>query len=59
MSETGKDRDKWLPFLLFAYCEVPKASASFSPFDLLYAHQVRGPLDVLWKSARGLGNHRT
>lgn len=47
VSDTGKDWDKWLPFLLFAYREVPQASTGFSPFELLYAHQVRGPLDVL------------
>ncbi len=47
VSETGKDWDKWLPYLLFAYREVPQASTGFSPFELLFAHQVRGPLDVL------------
>lgn len=50
VSETGKDWDKWLPFLLFAYREVPQASTGFSPFELLYAHHVRGPLDVLKES---------
>lgn len=45
VSETGKD--KWLPFPLFAYCEVPQASTGFSPFKLLFGHQVSGPLDVL------------
>lgn len=47
VSETGKDWDKWLLYLLFAYREVPQASTGFSPFELLFAHQVRGPLDVL------------
>ncbi len=46
-SETGKDWDKWLPYLLFAYREVTQAPTVFSPFELLFAHQVRGPLDVL------------
>uniref|UniRef100_A0A8C2FGW1 Integrase catalytic domain-containing protein n=1 Tax=Cyprinus carpio TaxID=7962 RepID=A0A8C2FGW1_CYPCA len=50
VSDTGKDWDKWLPFLLFAYREVPHASTGFSPFELLYAHHVRGPLDVLRES---------
>ncbi|XP_039525008.1 uncharacterized protein LOC120477466 [Pimephales promelas] len=50
VSETGRDWDKWLPFLLFAYREVPQASTGFSPFELLYAHPVRGPLDVLKES---------
>ncbi|GAA6077101.1 uncharacterized protein LOC120486734, partial [Tachysurus ichikawai] len=47
VSESGKDWDQWLPYLLFAYCEVPQASTRFLPFELLFAHQVRGPLDVL------------
>lgn len=47
VSDTGKDWDKWLPFLLFAYREVPQSSTGFYPFELIYGHQVRGPLDVL------------
>ncbi|KAL1264151.1 hypothetical protein QQF64_004506 [Cirrhinus molitorella] len=47
VSETGKDWDNGLPYLLFAYREVPQASTGFSPFELLFAHQVRGPLDIL------------
>ncbi|KAI5615026.1 hypothetical protein C0J50_10925, partial [Silurus asotus] len=46
VSETGRDWDKWLPFLLFAYREVPQASTGFSPFKLLYGWQVQGPLDL-------------
>lgn len=53
VSETGKDWDKWLPFLLFAYREVPQASTGFSPFELLYAYPVRGPLEVLKESWEG------
>ncbi|XP_066512296.1 uncharacterized protein [Hoplias malabaricus] len=47
VSDTGKDWDKWLPFLLFAYREVPQASTGFSPFELLYGWSVQGPLDLL------------
>ena len=50
----GKDWDKLLPYLLFAYREVPQASNGFSPFELLYSHSVRGPLDILsesWQSS--------
>ena len=46
----GKDWDKLLPYLLFAYREVPQASTGFSPFELLYGHSVRGPLDILSES---------
>ncbi len=51
----GKDWDKLLPYLLFAYREVPQASTGFSPFELLYGRAVHGPLDVLketWESDR-------
>ena len=34
--EEGRDWDRLLPYLLFAYREVPKASTGFSPFELLY-----------------------
>ena len=46
----GKDWDKMLPYLLFAYREVPQASTGFSPFELLYGRAVNGPLDVLRKA---------
>ncbi|KAG7482175.1 SCAN domain-containing [Solea senegalensis] len=47
VSETGADWDNWLPYLLFAYREVPQASTGFSPFELLYSREVRGPLALL------------
>jgi len=43
----GKDWDKLIPYVLFAYREVPQESTGFSPFELLYGRDVRGPLDVL------------
>ena len=39
--------DQLLPFLLFAYREVPQASTGFSPFELMFGRRVRGPLDIL------------
>ena len=33
--------------MLFAYREVPQSTTGFSPFELLYGREVRGPLDVL------------
>lgn len=47
VSDTGADWDQWLPYLMFAYREVSQSSTGFSPFELLYLHQVCGPLDVL------------
>jgi transposase InsO family protein len=43
----GRSWDKLLPYVLFAYREVPQASTGFSPFELLYGREVRGPLNVL------------
>ena len=46
-TEEGKDWDKLLPYLLFAYREVPQALTGSSPFELLYGWPVREPLDIL------------
>ncbi|XP_049447271.1 uncharacterized protein LOC125897860 [Epinephelus fuscoguttatus] len=56
VNETGSDWDHWLPYLLFAYWEVPQASTGFSPFELLCGHEVRGPLTLLretWEVEQG------
>ena len=60
----GSDWDEYLPYLLFAYREVPQESTGFSPFELLYGRKVRGPLDVLreeWtgehRSTQSVGQH--
>ena len=53
--DEGKEWDRLLPYLLFAYREVPQASTGFSPFELLYGRNVRGPLDILketWEAKR-------
>ena len=53
--DEGKDWDKWVPYLLFAYREVPQSSTGFSPFELVYGRQVRGPLDILketWETSK-------
>lgn len=50
VSDTGSDWDQWLPYLLFAYREVPQASTGFSSFQLMYGHDVRGPLSLLKES---------
>lgn len=41
------DWDSMLPYVLFAYREVPQATLGFTPFELLYARDVRGPLDIV------------
>uniref|UniRef100_A0A3B5RCM4 Gypsy retrotransposon integrase-like protein 1 n=1 Tax=Xiphophorus maculatus TaxID=8083 RepID=A0A3B5RCM4_XIPMA len=53
VDETGPNWDQWLPYLLFAYREVPQPSTGFSPFELLYGHEVRGPLALLKETWAG------
>ena len=39
--------DKHLPYVLFAYREVPNETTGFSPFEMLFARQVCGPLSIM------------
>ena len=57
--EHPKEWDKLIPYLLFAYREVPQESTGFSPFELLFGRHVRGPLDVLkesWETKHKVGD---
>ena len=47
-AERPNDWDKYLPALLFAVREIPQESLGFSPFELLYRRNVRGPKQILW-----------
>ena len=46
-AERPNDWDKYLPALLFAVTEIPQESLGFSPFELLYGRNVRGPMQIL------------
>ena len=46
-AERPKDWDRYLPALSFAIREVPQESLGFSPFELLYGRNVRGPMAIL------------
>ena len=46
-AERPNDWDKYLPALLFAVREIPQESLGFSPFELLYGHNVRGLMQIL------------
>jgi transposase InsO family protein len=50
MTDEPKRWCKLLPYLLFAYREVPNQTTKFSPFELVYGRTVRGPLRVLRES---------
>ena len=42
-----KEWHRYLPCALFAMREIPSDTLGFSPFELLYGRQVRGPLAIL------------
>ena len=53
----GREWEKYLPYVLFAYREVSQESTGFSPFELIFGRDVRGPLDILkeqWSKAEEL-----
>ena len=60
---TSNEVDKWdkyLPYLLFAYREVPCQSTGYSPFELLYGRTVRGHLSLIteaWIRKEALGKN--
>ena len=43
----AKDWDQWLPYLCFAFRDAPHSATGFSPFELLFGRDVRGPLTLL------------
>ena len=46
-SDNPRDWDRQLPFLLWAYRELPNDTVGLSPFELVYGRQMRGPLAIL------------
>ena len=56
VNEDGNNWDKLIPYILYAYQQVPQASTGFSPFELVYGRDLRRPLDVLkdgWTNTEG------
>ena len=47
MQGDRKDWDKYLKYLLFAYRSAPHSVTGFTPFELIYGRDVRGPLEML------------
>jgi transposase InsO family protein len=48
MADRPKDWDRYLPFALFAYREIPQESTGYSPFELLYGRNPKGPTELLY-----------
>src|SRR5664279_175089 len=52
VSEFNDSWDDCLPWILFAYREIPVETLVFSPFELLFGRDVRGQISLLksrWK----------
>lgn len=45
--ETGRDWDEGVPFMVFAVRDAIQESLGFSPAELVFGHNIRGPLKVL------------
>ncbi|XP_066940928.1 uncharacterized protein [Macrobrachium rosenbergii] len=48
--ENGSSWEDNLPYALFAICQAPSETLGYSPFELLFAHSTRGPLDILYEA---------
>ena len=46
-AEKPRDWNRYIPSVMFAMREIPSERTGFSPFELLYGRQARGPLAVL------------
>ena len=46
-AERPEDWDRYIPAVLFAYREIPQETTGFSPFELMYGRQPRGPIKVI------------
>jgi transposase InsO family protein len=54
-AEQPRQWDRFIPALLFALREIPNSSLGYSPFQLLYGRDVRGPLAILREIWTGEG----
>ena len=43
----SKEWDRWLPYACFAYRDTPHLATGFSPFEVMFGRQVRGPLTIV------------
>ena len=45
--DNKKNWDECIPFLIFAVCDTVQETLCFTPFELVFGHEVRGPLKAL------------
>ncbi|XP_064080620.1 uncharacterized protein LOC135197485 [Macrobrachium nipponense] len=48
IEENGGGWEDNLPYALFSIRQAPSETLGYSPFELLFAHSTRGPLDILY-----------
>jgi len=48
LSQYSRDWDLYLPYLLWCHRSVPNEMSEYSAFELLYGHEARCPVDVLY-----------
>ena len=58
VTQMGPEWDEGLPYLLFAYREVPVADYGFSPYELVFGRHVQGPLALVFDSWWEAGKHQ-
>jgi len=59
VDQFGNEWDTCLPWILFAYREIPVEGLGFSPFELMFGRNIRGPLQVIkdtWSNNNDLKN---
>ena len=52
LRKTAEERKEWdvfLPYVCFAFRDSPHSSTGYSPFQLLFGRDVRGPLSLLYE----------
>lgn len=42
-----KNWDRFINATLFAYREIPNATTGVSPYEMVYARKVRGPISII------------
>ena len=55
-NQFSSDWDVAMPFLMFAVRDTVNESTGFTPFQLVYSHEVRGPLSMMKERLVGGGD---